>query len=145
MDENLLNRKLRGLSNYQGSFAINELNQIKLRQNTLVAVNLDERDNVGSHWIGLFIDKDKVIICDSLGGVMPTKVFPTNLVKFLYRLTQTRQLLITKQLQPEDSGLCGYYVVHFIKVLSSGSFNDFISVFSSNLQQNDVIIKFLVK
>ena len=144
MDESRLNLKLRKIPEYQGSFAVNELHQIKLTQRTLVAVNLDDRESSGSHWIGLCITNEDVFICDSLGGLTPD-VFPTPLVSFLFQLTKTRKLTITKQLQPEKSILCGYYVIFFIRQLSKTSFKNFISVFSKNLEQNDVIIKFLVK
>ena len=144
MNENVLNQKLADIANYQGSFAADELNQIKLVPKTLVTVNLDKRSETGSHWIGLYIDKHMVIICDSLGGIIPSAEFPHDLVQFLYRLTISRQLIITKQLQPDNSSLCGFYVVHFIRELSRGSFYDFISVFSNNLRQNDILIKFLV-
>ena len=150
MDENQINQKLEKTANYQGTFALDEVNEINVFDIPCFAViNLDERKNCerkncGNHWIGIAIYMKNVYICDSLGGLIPSKEFPCQLVKFLYNLSLTRNIHITKQLQPLNSGLCGLYCITFVNEMSQfNSFSHFISLFTTNLYQNDVIVKFL--
>lgn len=147
MDEEKINHQLQNVANYQGSFAVDELNEIKLAYYpTIVIINLDERSMEGSHWISVAIYKTNLFICDSLGGIIPTNRFPTELTNFLNNLLQTRLLHITKRLQPLDSELCGLYCITFVKEMSQHNcFCEFLKLFSCNLQQNDIIVKFLNK
>lgn len=147
MDEEKINQQLQNIENYQGSFAVDELNEIKLAYYpTMVIINLDKRSMGGSHWISVAVYKTKVFICDSLGGVKPNNPFPPELSFFLNNLLRKRRLLITKRLQPINSQLCGLYCITFVKELSKNNcFYDFLNLFSCNLQQNDDIIKFLNK
>ena len=143
MNEQQLNSLLKTVSNYQGSFAVDELDQVKLVHPTFLVVNLDERKSEGTHWIGLAIYNDIVYICDTLGGVLPDNRQPVEWIQFLKLLLQHRQLIITKQL---SESLCGLFCVTFIKTMSqTNNFRDFISLFSSNLSTNDTIVKFLNK
>ena len=47
---------------------------------------LGKRNTMGNHWIAIGIYLKNVFICDSLGGLLPDKTFPHQLVKFLHRL-----------------------------------------------------------
>ena len=145
MNEVQINSVLRHISNYQGTFALDELQQVKLsEESTFLIINLDKRSQTGSHWIALAINLTNIFVCDSLGGLLPTKSFPRALIAFLAPLLKSRNLFMTKQLQPERSNLCGFYVILFVlEMARHHSFYDFVTVFSSNLQSNDNIIRFL--
>ena len=90
MNEQRLNSLLKTVSNYQGSFAVDELNQVKISQPTLLVVNLDDRKSRGSHWIGVAINMKTVYICDTLGGLLPNKKTPNKWIQFLRLLTEKR-------------------------------------------------------
>ena len=144
MNEQKLNSLLQTVPNYQGSFAVNELNQVKLRFPTFLVVNLDDRSGKGTHWIGLAIYMKSVYICDTLGGLLPDSKSPKEWVYFLKMISTNRQLVVTRKLS--DKGLCGLFCVTFIKEMSrTNDFSEFISLFSSNLSTNDTVVKFLNK
>ena len=146
MNEQELNQLLKSEKNYLGSFAADELNQVKIRDSpSLLIVNYDNRSDTGSHWIGVAIFLKDVYICDSLGGIAPTKNLSQGWINFLYLLSRSRNITLTKQLQPIDSSLCGLYAVTFVKEMASGSFEAFLRLFTTDLNTNDEIIQFLTR
>ena len=146
MNEQELNQLLKSEKNYLGSFAADELNQVKIRDSpSLLIVNYDNRSDTGSHWIGVAIFLKDVYICDSLGGIAPTKNLSQGWINFLYLLSRSRNITLTNQLQPIDSSLCGLYAVTFVKEMASGSFEDFLRLFTTDLNTNDEIIQFLTR
>ena len=101
MDENQINQVLKNVKRYQGSFALDELDEINVfEQPTFAIINLDTRSREGVHWIAVAIYLKKVFICDSLGGLVPSEAFPEQLIHFLRKLCYTRKIYVTKQLQP---------------------------------------------
>ena len=86
MNEHRLNELLKNVANYQGSFAIDELDQIKLNRQTFFVVNLDERKSKGNHWIGIAVYLNTVYICDTLGGLLPDDRQPIEWIYFLKNL-----------------------------------------------------------
>ena len=145
MLENHINELLKNVQNYQGSFALDELNDI---QNNLLPtffiINLDNRKGGGTHWIAFALYQNTVFVCDPLGGLLPNNELPTELIDFLHILIYDRRLYITKQLQPTESQLCGSYCVLFVKEMSkTNNFSAFLSLFTTNLTQNDKIVSFL--
>ena len=123
MDENEINKNLRSVSGYLGSFAINELESLKISHYpTFIIVNLDERGNEGTHWIALAMYLNDVYVCDSLGTLLPSNVFPDKLINFLYRITFRRKLHITRQLQSASSTSCGLYCIFFLKYFYKHSY-----------------------
>ena len=144
MNERDLNNRLKAVRDYQGSFAVNELNQINLNYPTLFVVNLDERGDRGSHWIGVAIYMSDIYICDTLGGLMPNGKSPIEWQYFLKIMANNRRLVVTKRLS--EKGLCGLYCVTFIKEMArTNNFCEFLSLFSSDLSTNDTVVKFLNK
>ena len=145
MDENQLNKLLRNVSRFQGSYALDEIDDIETKLfPTFFVINLDTRVSGGSHWIAFAVYQNNVFICDALGGLIPGKHFPKQLINFLHLLIQNRHIYITKQLQPASSSKCGNYCVLFIKEMSkSNNFSSFLSLFTSDLVQNDKIVSFL--
>ena len=148
MDEKAINRKLKNVKNYLGTFALDELNEIKINSlPSFFIINLDHRKyGEGTHWIAIGVYRKTLFICDSLGGLKPDDSFPTELVNFLNALLARRKLEMTKQLQPSESDTCGFYCVTFVKEMAkTNNFNDFLTLFTDNFYSNDRVIKFLNK
>ena len=146
MEEREINRLLQNQANFQGTFAVNEVNEIDVKRiPALAIINLGDRKSDGSHWIGIAVYLKTIFVCDSLGGLLPTKQFPFELTNFLGQLAKTRKLVVSNQLQHTSSGSCGLFAVAFVQQMSlNNSFFDFICCFSRNLVQNDPIVKFLL-
>jgi len=145
MDESRLNALLKDVPNYLGSFAVDEVNQIEIKRlPEFFVINLNTRESGGNHWIAFAVYQNHVYICDALGGLIPGRYFPKKLINFLHLLIQNRNIHITKQLQPLDSSTCGKYCVLFVKEMSqTNNFSSFLSLFTTNVFQNDNIISFL--
>ena len=145
MNDLQINQKLKDVSNYLGSFAIDELDQIKVSlYPSFIVVNLDKRSSGGSHWIALAIYQNEIFICDSLGGIKPSKSTPPTIIEFLSPFIKNRNVKITRQLQNIYSTTCALFCIVFIKQMSkTNSFDEFIALFTSDCAQNDKLIKFL--
>ena len=80
----------------------NELDKLRIEEGNYI-INLDDSQNVGSHWTALQINKNKAIYFDSFGCVPPQNV--TDFVK------QTNIKLgynnfIIQDLESEKCGFC---------------------------------------
>ena len=146
MDESEINKSVGKLQGYLGTFARNELENLKLSHYpSFVIVNLDTRDGDGSHWIAIAMFLNDVYICDSLGALMPNDDFPKELVNFLYRVTFRRRLHITRQLQQPTSNTCGLYCIFFIHFCVTHTFYSFLSKFTNDFALNDLLVTLYAK
>ena len=147
LKENVINENLKNVDNYLGTFALDELESLKVCQFPSYAViNLDKRSGGGNHWIAIALYINDVFICDSLGTVLPDNTFPTQLVNFLYICSYMKKIHITKRLQQKKSATCGLYCIEFIHDMSvHHNIDYFLSSFSTNYKQNDQRIKFLTE
>ena len=147
MEESVINNQLKRVPNYLGSYAVDELHDLKVSYYpSFIIINLDERHGTGTHWIAVAIYQNTIYLCDSLGGINPTRTIPIQLINFLHAFTTKRKLCITKQLQPKSSGTCGLYCILFIHEMSQNhSFTEFLRFFTTDLHQNDILVKFLNK
>ena len=147
LGENEINDVLKNVHNFLGTYAIDELGELKIsKYPVFIIINLDKRSGGGTHWVGLAIFDDDVYICDSLGYLMPNQHFPNELIKFLHLITFQRNLHITRKLQATNSNTCGYYTVLFVHMFSlKKSFNNFLNLFSHNAHKNDKLVISKVK
>ena len=145
MFENEINEQLKKVKNYDGSYAVDELKNVKLRNfPCFLTINLGSRQSEGTHWISLAIYLNHIFVCDSLGGINPTKTIPIDLINFLDLISINRTLCISRQLQPLNSKKCGNYCVLFVlEMFKHNSFNQFLSIFTHDKIKNDKIITFL--
>ena len=140
MDENEINTKLKGIRNYLGSFAVNELKNLRIRYYpSYLITNLDNRWESGSHWIAITIDVNSIYVCDSLGAIGPNRL-PHEIIDFLHLYSSNRELYITRQLQQTTALTCGYYAIFFILYIQSHTFCEFLDNFSLNYTLNDALI-----
>ena len=146
INENQINQKLSKVNGYLGTFAIDELETLRISHYpSFIVINLDKREHGGSHWIAIAMYLNDIYVCDSLGTILPEDSFPQLLINFLYRVSFRRQLHITQQLQSLNSTYCGLYCIYFIKCMSSASFSDFLSKFSCDYALNDLIVNLYAK
>ena len=147
MDEKRINEALKNESGYLGSYALDELKDLKVSfYPSFIVLNLDFRANEGTHWIALAIYATQLLICDSLGGILPDSRLPKNIVSFLSPLVSTRKVVLTRQLQNPESDTCGLYCITFIHQLAKyNCICEFLQLFSSDFNKNDQVIKFLNK
>ena len=147
MNENQINQKLRNVSGYLGTYAIDELESLYISHYpSFIILNLDERANGGTHWIALAMYQNDVYVCDSLGFLLPTESFPQKMINFLYRVTYNRHLHITSQLQSPFATSCGQFAIYFTTVMSTtNNFSGFLSKFTTNFELNDIIVQLYVK
>ena len=142
LGEEEINKKLANCDNYIGTFALDEILNIKIKQYPVnLVVNLDKRENGGLHWIALCMYADSIYICDPIGGLNPSENFPSELITFLHTMVYQKQLFITRQLQCLNSYTCGHYCILFVKLMcKNNNFELFQSLFSTDCKQNDKII-----
>ena len=147
MDENQINVVLNNVPGYLGTFALDELVNLKVRIfPSFLIINLDLRKNSGTHWIAIAIYLNDVFICDSLGTLVPNQRFPVELINFLHIISYKKSIHITQQLQSNYSSLCGKYASYFINQMAkSNLYGKFLSNFSSNFILNDAVIEILYK
>ena len=147
MNENEINKKMRKVYNYLGTYALDELQNLRIRLfPSFLIINLDLRKNSGTHWIGLALYHNDIYVCDSLGTILSTFRFPTELVNFLHLISFKKQLHITNQLQSLSSTNCGKFCTVFIYKMSiSNNYLSFLSYFCKDVDLNDCIINLLEK
>ena len=123
-----------------GTYCIDDLRKLKISKYPVSLIININHAYENKYWIALAIYDDHVYICDSLGYISPSRIFPDNLVKFLYTATYGRDLYITKRLQ-DKKHTCTYYCLLFVYIMSlKESYNIFLNTFSCNLSKNDKIV-----
>ena len=85
------------------------------------------------HWVGVFINKDRVgfYLC-SMGCA------PYGKIAVFFENNSDYVLYSKFMLQPIDSKLCGYYVITFIcEMMRGSSLESFLEKFGSDRRKND--------
>ena len=99
MEESVINNQLKRVPNYLGSYAVDELHDLKVSYYpSFIIINLDERHGTGTHWIAVAIYQNTIYLCDSLGGINPTRTIPIQLINFLHAFTTKRKLALSVKL-----------------------------------------------
>ena len=118
---------------FNGVFSRNNLPNII--KNDAYVVNLDEYDDIGTHWIALYVNNKIVTYFDSFG----VEHIPKEIMEFI-----ARKKIITNiyRIQAYDSIMCGYFYIGFINFMFNGkSLTDYTNLFSPNdFNKNDDII-----
>ena len=122
------------IRNYRGCFTVDELPD-KL-QNGYYVINL----NGTSHWTMMCKEGDNCCYYDSFGFPMPQEL-EDRMKDYYWSKTQNQDLNQTS---------CGYYCVACIKYLDKRtdkrrSLDEFVSLFSGNTKQNDMILKTMLQ
>lgn len=133
---------LQHFPHFLGCFAEDELQTIVIRSLPVsLIVNFDHSGLDGSHWIALRIDKKRLEIFDPLGfNVMRWPRIPFFLIDFLHKFSLNRKVFISREIQPFNSSLCGFYCIYFLYCRTSTPFSSCIQLFSLELHNNDNIL-----
>ena len=135
-----IQRLLKCCPNFLGCFAEDELETLSLRTfPCFLIVNIDSSNLDGSHWIALGLFRDRIEIMDPLGFTIFnwTRV-PCKLMNFCHLFGSRRKIHVSKRIQPNFSVLCGYYCIYYVIFRQLFSLHKVQSVFSSNLDKNDL-------
>ena len=102
-------------------------------------IDLDEYENIGTHWIALFVKPKYTVYFDSFG----IEHIPKEINKFI-RNDIKRNIF---RIQAYDSIMCGYFCIEFINYMVKGkTLLDYTNLFSPNdFKKNDEIIKRIFK
>ena len=103
-------------------------------------INLDDLGKNGTHWVALYIKKNKAIYFDSFG----VEHLPKELKKLLWNKNygiKTMDLNLYR-IQDLDSIMCGYFCLGFLDYMFAGkTLINYTSLFSPNdFKKNDNII-----
>ena len=118
---------------FNGVFSRNNLPK-KIKDGAYV-INLDECEDVGTHWIALFCKKNEIVQFDSFG----VEHIPEEIKEFI----GNRMIKVNIfRVQANNSVMCGYFCFGFIDfMLADKKLTDFTNLFSSyDFDKNDQII-----
>lgn len=121
--------------------AIDELPKKKLKNdiNYGFVINLSKKSEMVSHWIGLFIERQRPG-SQRRGSYMDSYAFRPRSFQLTDFISKncTRVDYCGRQLQQLQSTVCGMYAACFIIHMTKGySFKSFVDKFSKNLVIND--------
>ena len=123
---------------FNGVFSRNNLPKI-IKKGAYV-INLDECDDIGTHWIALYHNKNMTVYFDSFG----VEHIPDEIMKFINANLLKNYDIITNifRIQAYDSIICGYFCVGFLDyMIKDKDLVDYTNLFSpSDFDKNDRII-----
>ena len=107
----------------------------KTIKNGACVINLDEYEDVGAHWIALYVKDNEITYFDSFG----VEHIPKEIKKFTEHKNIKTNIF---RIQADNSIMCGYFCFGFVDFMLAGkSLIDFTSSFSPyDFQKNDDII-----
>ena len=111
------------------------VNLPKTIKNGTYVINLDEYEDIGTHWIALYVKNNEITYFDSFG----VEHVPKEIKKFIEHKNIKTNIF---RIQADNSIMCGYFCIGFIDFLFAGkSLIDFTSLFSPyDFKKNDKII-----
>ena len=117
-------------------------------KNGAYVINLDEYDNIRTHWVALYVNNKTITYFDSFG----VEHIPKEIIKFIGNEQSSsakarNKNIITNiyRIQAYDSILCGYFCIGFINFMFNGnSLTDYTNLFSPNdfKKNGDIILKY---
>ena len=104
-------------------------------KNGAYVISLDEYEDVGTHWIALWVKDNEITYFDSFG----VEHVPKEIKKFIGHKNIKTNIF---RIQADNSIMCGYFFIGFIDFMFAGkSLIDFTSLFSPyDFKKNDDII-----
>ena len=104
------------------------------------AINLDEYENMGTHWVSLFVKLKYTVYFDSFG----IEHMPKEINKFIGNNDIKINIF---RIQAYDSIMCRYFCIEFINYMIKGkTLLDYTNLFSPNdFKKNGQVIKRIFK
>ena len=110
-------------SRFNGAFSRNNLTK-KIKDGAYI-INLDEYEDIGTHWIALFCKKNEIAYFNNFG----VEHIPEEIKEFIGNRKIKANIF---RVQANDSVMCGYICIGFIDfVLADKKLTDFTNFFSS--------------
>ena len=115
---------------FNGVFSRDNLPK-KIKDGAFV-INLDEYADVGTHWIALCCNRNEIVFFDSFG----VEHVPQEINEFIGKKNRKANIF---RAQENDSVMCGYFCIGFIKFMLAGKkLTDHTSLFSPHdVKKND--------
>ena len=137
-----INYFLKNVPNYHGCYSPDQLDHLLIESLPIKFIlNLDFSNKEGSHWIAVRIDKRSIELFDSLGFRLDKwPSVPNNFFIFLQKMIHNRKLYTSRELQPSDSTLCGFYCIFYFLFREKLPFRKIVNFFSYSLRKNDKIL-----
>ena len=106
-------------------------------KNVSYVINLDEYADVGTHWIGLFYNRNEIVYFDSFG----VEHVSEEIKKFVGNKNMKANIFGVQA----NNSVCGYFCIGFIDFMLAGKkLTDFTSMFSPHdFKKNDIILSYL--
>ena len=91
-------------------------------------INLDEYADVGTRWIALFCNRNKIVYFDSFG----VEHIPEEIKEFTEEFPGNKTIKTNIfRVQANDSVMCGYFCIGFIDFMLTGKkLTDYANLFS---------------
>ena len=123
---------------FNGVYSRNNL--LKTLKKGAYVINLDEYENMGTHWVSLFVKPKYTVYFDSFG----IEHIPKE-IKHAIGNKEIKANIF--RIQAYDSIMCGYFGIEFINYMLKGkTLLDYTNLFSPNdFKKNDQIIKRIFK
>lgn len=136
MDTNQINKILRSVPSFIGTFPADRIPTVGLRPASFI-LNFDRHSSQGSHWVALLLlPNGKAEYMDSFGLPPIQKDIKSYIERNTRGYTYNCQ-----QFQHPLAVTCGLYAIHFIKHRARDlSFESFSAHFSKNLSFNEMLI-----
>lgn len=108
-------------------------------------VNLQNHNQNGSHWTGLFKHKNKYYYADSFGIVLPQTLIDN------LNINPINVYFLDKQIQDINSQLCGFFALYFLFKMNTNygvniklNLKSYIETFDlTDIKNNNQIIKYI--
>ena len=123
-------------SKFKGCYARDSLpNQLA---NGYYVLNLDNKNNPGTHWVGMLVSQCEMIYFDSFGFDCPVEILLRRGSRWLWYSSH--------EIQNVKSVACGYYVIYFLTEMAEGRDKNVILLdFNNNGSlDNDKVLKNLL-
>jgi len=136
-----LNKYLRGIPEFKGCYAQDELESKTIEDNSIYIVNFDESHMEGSHWVCVINgvnDMSTCIYLDSFGLPPPKRI-----KEFMKRQNGSNTCVMsTHTTQHTESEACGYYCMYYIfEMIKNGKrFLDCVYTFSNDPKENEKLL-----
>ena len=118
---------------FDGTFSRDNLNIFN--KDGAYIINLDKYDNIGTHWVAIYLKNNNVTYFDSFG----IEYIPKEITKLINDKSIKSNIF---RIQSFNSILCGYFYTGFIEYTSNNlGLNEYAKLFLvTNVDKNDQII-----
>lgn len=128
------------IKDFDGTFPINNL-PITRKKNYKLIINIDTKNLPGKHWIAVYVCGKIGYVFDPLGNPPPL------ILQHWLNKQGIRWMCNLRQVQPNDSILCGYYCIYFLFYVKDTRVEHLESLLNKlfpndmNINQHDSIVQ----